>query len=381
MEHNTEFEDIRPYYDEEVNAALKRIVSEPEFAVLTDYLFPDTPKENIISTISNIHTAAEFQKQFMHPAVRAIINKSASGLTSSGFDNIKHGNAYVFISNHRDIVLDSAILQILLVEHGFETTEITFGSNLMLSPFIVDLEKVNRMVMTSRNGTKREMLANFKRLSSYIRHTITDKKTSIWIAHRNGRTKDGNDKTQEELLKMFNMSGNGDFTNSFDELNITPVSISYEYEPCDVLKIQELCSSMNSSYNKNPGEDLKSIITGITTPKGRIHLSVGVPIKDELIGLNNLADNKDKIKKLALLIDNQIYDRYKLWPSNYIAADLLSDESEYFDFYTPEEKEIFCSFVTDRLKNLNGNSKLFKQMFLKLYANPVYNFTGSNITS
>lgn len=248
-----DFEDIRPYLDEEINPALKRIIAVPEFGKILDFLFPDKDKRKIIENLSKVYTALDFQKQFMYPLVYSIVNKTSNGLTTSGFDKLIPGKPYLFVGNHRDIVLDSAFLQVILLDFGHLTSEITFGSNLMTNQFIIDLGKVNRMFKVYRGGNRMELFRNAQILSAYIRHTITQKKTSAWIAQRNGRTKDGSDKTETGLLKMFNISGSSDFITSFSELNIVPLSISYEFEPCCATKVKEKMSVHRGiPYQKGP---------------------------------------------------------------------------------------------------------------------------------
>jgi len=372
MNPSFDFEDIRPYNNDEINPALRRITAEPVFQNVLDYLFPDRSNDEIISEIHTITSAVEFQKVFMHLAIRSIVKQTSSGLTYSGFDNINPDNAYLFIANHRDILLDSAILQILLVENNFDTSEITFGSNLMTSEFAIDAGKVNRMFKVVRDGTKREMHTNSKRLSAYMRYAITKKNTSLWIAQRKGRTKDGNDKTEPGLLKMLNISGTGNFIENFTKLNIVPLTISYEYEPCDILKVKELYYSLKAPYKKSPGEDLNSIITGITQQKGRIHLSIGKPINDKLFEIEERADN-DKINQLARMIDKQIYENYKLWKTNYIAYDILYNEKKHINKYTSEDKETFKNYISKQLNNIKGDKKILENIFLNIYANPVEN--------
>ena len=378
MNTSFNFEDIRPYNDDEINPALKRITSEAVFQKILDYLFPKKSKEEIISEIHTITSAIEFQKVFMHKAIRSIVRQTSDGLTCSGFDNIDPDNAYLFIANHRDILLDSAILQMLLVEHDFDTSEISFGSNLMISDFIIDVGKVNRMYKVFRDITSREMLNNSKRMSAYMRYTVTKKNISVWIAQRNGRTKDGNDKTEPSLLKMLNISGNKDFIKNFTEFNIVPLTISYEYEPCDALKVKELYLKLKAPYKKDPDEDLKSIITGITQQKGRIHLAVGKPIKKELYKIDEIS-NKDKFNELARIIDKQIYDNYKLWKTNYIAYDLLYNNSKYINYYTSVEKEAFKEYMSKQINNIKADKKTLEQIFLKIYANPVINKKRHNV--
>ncbi|MBI4646526.1 MAG: acyltransferase [Bacteroidia bacterium] len=316
----------------------------------------------------------EFQSQIMHKVIRSIINQSSDGLTYEGFENIDRSSAYLFITNHRDIVLDSGILQILLHENNFETSEITFGSNLMQNQFIVDIGKLNKMFKVSRGETGREFYINSKRLSSYIRYTITQKKQSVWIAQRNGRTKDGNDKTETGLLKMLNVSGTGDFINNFKELQLVPVTTSYEYEPCDILKTREVYLSAKGPYQKSPNEDLNSILTGVKEYKGRIHFVIGKPINNELNRLEGTNEN-EKYKQLGLLIDKFIYSKYKLYPTNYIAYDLLYNCKKYMQHYTPTLKTEFENYAEKKLESLKelGNMHELRSIFLGIYANPVLN--------
>ena len=277
------FDDIRPYCDNEAHDVLQKIIKDPLFMKLVNNLWPSMSYEEVQAKAEKVNSNLEFQVEFMHPAIRTIVARSAKELTCSGFEHLDKNEAYLFVANHRDILLDSAILQILLVENGFATSEITFGKNLMEEGFITDFGRLNRMFAVMREGTSRELYDISKKLSAYIRHTLVDKNTSVWIAQRNGRTKDGNDQTQTGLLKMLNISGTGSFAENFAELKIVPLTISYEYEPCDVFKVQELyLSGLLTKYIKAEGEDLNSIITGIIQPKGRIHMKVGTPILNEL---------------------------------------------------------------------------------------------------
>lgn len=251
MFNEADFEDLRPYHDNEINPALKRIISEPLFDKILDFLFPGQDKNKIRQGLAETYTAHDFQLHFMHPLVSSIVNKTSAGLTFDGFEQLTPGTPYLFVANHRDIVLDSAMLQVLLLDNGHLTSEITFGSNLMINQFIIDLGKVNRMFKVIRGGNKMELLRNSRQLSAYIRYTITRKKVSAWIAQRSGRTKDGNDKTEPGLLKMFNMSAGKDFHHAFAELNIVPLVVSYEHEPCCALKIKELMASLKKHTRKN----------------------------------------------------------------------------------------------------------------------------------
>jgi hypothetical protein len=258
------------------------------------------------------------------------------------------------------------------VEHGFATSEITFGNNLMEAGFITDFGRLNRMFTVLREGTGRELYEISRRLSAYIRHTIVDKNVSVWIAQRNGRTKDGFDQTQTGLLKMLNISGLGGFADNFAQLQIVPLTISYEYEPCDVLKVQELyLSGLHTKYVKAQGEDLNSIITGVVQPKGRIHLQVGTPIVNELQRLDKGANDNENIKQLTSLVDAQIYNDYKLWPVNYIAADIMESSSTYSKHYTSAEKENFINYIQSKINIIEGDKETLFNLFIRMYSNPV----------
>ncbi|MCX6295913.1 MAG: 1-acyl-sn-glycerol-3-phosphate acyltransferase [Bacteroidetes bacterium] len=367
------FNDIRPYYEHEASEAMERIKNDPLFMQLVKHIWPNMTQEEAFSKAAKVKDNMGFQLEFMHQAIRVIIERSSTGLTCSGFEKIDPNQAYLYIANHRDILLDSAILQILLVEHGFKTSEITFGNNLMQGKFITDFGKLNRMFTVLREGNSRELYEISQKLSAYIRHTIIDKNVSVWIAQRNGRTKDGNDLTQTGLLKMLNMSGMGkNFSESMKQLKIVPLTISYEYEPCDDLKVQELyLSSLHSKYIKAPGEDLNSIITGIIQPKGRIHMAVGMPIEKELLEIEKSGNENEKIKQLVNLIDEQLQSNYKLWPVNYIANDILNDSKEYSSFYTDIEKENFIRYIKQKTNNIKGDEQTIYNLFINMYANPI----------
>jgi len=373
-----DFKDISPYYDDEINPALKRIVANPLMDKILEFLFPGENREQIKQDLANTETAIGFQRSFMHPLVNSIVRKTSDGLSSDGFENLKPGTPYLFISNHRDIVLDSAILQVLLLDHHHLTSEITFGSNLMINQFIIDLGKVNRMFKVERGGNKAELIANSQKLSAYIRYTISGKNTSVWIAQRPGRTKNGNDKTETGLLKMLNMSGTDNFAESFRELNIAPLVISYEYEPCCASKIKELLvTKQTGSYQKRPDEDLMSIITGITQPKGRIHFAVTRPVNDYIDEIDEKDTRNNKLLHLAELMDKEIYCHYRLWPGNYVAFDMMNATDRFSSFYTAEEKNKFLKYMENEIRGIEGDRKAIEELFFSIYANPLINATRS----
>lgn len=370
-----DFEKIRPYNDSEVNAAIGRIISSPLFDKILSFLFPLSEHVKIKQNISRLERSVDFQRQFVYKVISEILNRTSAGLTSSGFSRLTAGTPYTFISNHRDIVLDAALLDILLFDHGHETAEITFGSNLMISDFIIDLGKVNRMFVVNRSCNGRDFFRNSQLLSSYIRYTITEKKVSVWIAQRNGRTKDGSDQTEPALLKMLNYSGKMDFRKSFEELNILPVAISYEYEPCCAFKIRELSHiSQSGIYIKSREEDLNSILTGISQPKGRIHLSVINNSTSLISEADKKSTTNEKINCLASLIDRSIHLCYHLWPNNYIAFDMLYGTSDFTNMYEDSDIDKFRKYMDEELSMLPEiDADLKKFLFLKIYANPVVN--------
>lgn len=369
------FDDIRAFYDHEVKDTTNKLVEDPLFMKLINYLWPDVKFEEIKAKAQKVNGNVDFQLQFMHDAIRKIIQLTSSGLSSNGFEHLDPKKNYLFIANHRDILLDAAIMQVLLVENGFPTSEITFGNNLKEEGFVSEFLKLNRMITALRDGTAKELYEISKKLSAYIRHTIIDKKVSVWIAQRNGRTKDGHDYTQSGLLKMLNISGNKGFLENFTQLNIVPLTISYEYEPCDDMKTNELFQyAKHSSYTKAPGEDMKSTVTGIQQFKGKIHLTVGKPIDAaEYEIINAQKNDNEKIKALSALIDTRIYADYRLNPINYVACDLLTNTQDYEKFYSPEEKQKFISYMTKKLQNIEGEKEMLESIFLKQYAQPVLN--------
>ncbi len=370
------FEVLRPYYDSETEEVMKRIAVDVTYHKAMAYLWPGITREEAVQKALQIKSPFEFQTGYMHHAIWTIVNNTSKGLSYSGIEKLDRDKAYLFVANHRDILLDSAILQIILDKEGFSTSEITFGSNLMEQGFITDFGKMNRMFMVKREGNVKELYDISRQLSAYLRHTILDKNVSVWIAQRNGRTKDGNDMTQTGLLKMLNMSGK-DFKTSFSELNIVPLTISFEYEPCDALKVQELyLSSLHSKYIKAPGEDLNSILTGIQQPKGKIHMSFGTPILQELDEINTAANENEKIRLLAIAIDKQVHQNYKLYAVNHIAYDLLHDTNVFEATYTAGEKENFLAYIQAHIEKMKGEPDILKNLFLKLYANPVINKLG-----
>lgn len=373
-----EFDAIRPYHQNEIPAALNRIASNPHFRQLLNYLFPPEKHEEIINSLKYFSTTENFQKEVMKPVIRSIVQKTAASLTFSGIGNLSHDKANIFIANHRDILLDSALLNLILIENDFNTCEITWGNNLIISPFVEDIGKSNKMITVFRNGSPKEMLQNSQLLSRYIRRSVTQNNQSVWIAQRKGRSKDGTDTTDMSVLKMLILTRQNGIIESLKDLNITPVTISYEWEPCDSLKVRELYISEKHEYVKEKNEDIDSILGGVVSEKGRIHLHIGKPINDELDGLDVDVRVNKLLQKIAGLVDHHIHAGYKLWPSNYLAYDLLTGNTQFANKYDDKTREKLNRRLGRTINMIDGNRVKITDLFLRLYANPVFNRLGRN---
>lgn len=374
MEQSFDFEPVRPYNDAEVPAAIEAITKDIFFPMVVKYCMPEANVEEVIRMFSQIKTVNEFQAKVMHPAIHSVMSKTTDGVTSEGVEKLDNSKRHMFIANHRDIVLDSAFLDVILYEKGIDTCQITFGSNLMKGNLVVNIGKLNKMFRIIRGGNIKDFYKNSVEVSAYMRYAITELNDSVWIAQRNGRTKDGNDKTEVGVLKMFSLSSDKPFVDNLDELSITPVSVSYEYEPCDFLKTAELYISKFQKYIKGENEDLNSILTGIKQPKGRVHLAITDPITREELEQCDRLEKNDKIVALAALIDQRIYRHFKLFKTHFIAYDLLFGQ-RYSDRYTEQEKADFIVYMNGGLDQLGkemDRSEL-EQIFLRIYANPVIN--------
>jgi len=369
-----DFDVIRPYNDSETQAAIKRIIADNTFHQMMDYLFTPEKKELVLSNINKVKNVTEFQSAFSVPSIEAILEKTSMGMSYSGFENIVDGEAYLYIANHRDIVLDSSIIGIAHYRSKIKSPQATWGSNLMVSPLIVDLGKSNKMITVFREGSPKELLLNSRRLSTYMRKSITELNNSVWIAQRKGRAKTGFDKTDVSILKMLILSGENDIKSKLIDLNITPATISYEWEPCDAMKVNETYLSKDKTYVKGDDEDFMSILGGLTGEKGRIHLTMGKPINDDILKIDNShINNKQFIELVAELTDKQIYSNYKLWPSNFLAYDLLNNSTEFSSKYDNNTREVFESRYKNTTKLAQHDNKEIRELFLLLYANPVIN--------
>jgi len=371
---NTDFDDLRPYHDSEINAAMRRITDDPLFEVLAGKLYPEASVEDLKYKFRQLNSVSEFQTKVMHYAINYIVENTITDFSYNGLGLIDKNVSYLCVSNHRDILLDSALFELILYTNGIKTTEITFGSNLMKPDFVVDIGKSNKMFKVERGGNPRDFYKNSKHLSEYIRHTITGKKESIWIAQRNGRTKDGNDATDQGILKMFSMSGSVDLVENLSELNILPIAISYQWEPCDVLKVNEIYKSRREKYEKAPGEDLQSILTGITSPKGMVHIEITPPVTSDVMAGFHPANKNELISGVCKQMDKQIITGYRLFDTNYIACDLMDGTARFMNtHYSADSKAHFINDMDAKLNRLEGDPDELKAIYLGIYGNAVKN--------
>lgn len=371
--HN--FDYIRSYRDDEVNSILQKLIADPEFNRILNKIFSPDKVSAIKQSVKYINTIKDFQSRYIVEYAKSIIQKSVGSLSELGLSNLDPEKSYLFISNHRDIILDSAFLNEILHHNGFVTTEIAIGSNLLIYPWIKDLVKLNRSFIVRRDLTGKEMLAGSMRLSAYIRSKITKENSSVWIAQREGRTKDGNDQTQIGLLKMFNFSGEKSLAENFNELNIIPVSISYELEPCDAAKTQEIYNRQtNIEFVKTPEQDMISMARGIEDKKGNIHFNFGKIQDDYYTKLAEIPRQNDKYNYIAGAIDKEIHTGYKIRKYNYIAYDIINNNNVSFaQKYTKEQKDEFIDFAHAKIEPLEGEKSLLLKIFYELYANPLIN--------
>ena len=369
------FDEIRPYNNHEVEEKMKLLLEDPVFDRVLMHIYPDEQKTNEVKyLLSTFKTIDDVQFKFIYELLKKVISTTTRGLSFDGLEHLEKDKPYLFISNHRDIIIDSALLNYLIYKNGMNTTQIAIGSNLLILDWIIHAVKLNRSFIINRDATSRELLTASLKVSDYIRKSITTDHVSIWIAQREGRTKDGSDKTQVSLLKMLNMSNKKSFIEGFAELNVVPVSISYEIEPCGIGKIRErMQKEVDESYIKKSKDDLKSMARGMFGQKGRIHFSFDEPINTELFKFRPDDRPNEMFQQLASLIDNHIHSHFKLWPNNYIACDWLTGESLYKNQYTDDDEKAFHNLILEAQSEIEGDKEDIRLRFLKLYANPVIN--------
>ena len=369
----TEFESISPYTDEQASEALGKLADHPAVAQASRYFFPEESADFLKNVLKQIKTIDQFQVLVMQRFVRWVLEHTAKNFSYDGISNIDPNKKFLALSNHRDIIMDPAITQLVLYTNGIPMTEIAVGDNLITNEAIEYLIRSNRMIKVVRGISARELYLSSQLLSKYIRLNITEQRSSIWLAQRQGRTKNGYDVTEQGLLKMLDMSGTGDFQSNFEALNIIPMSISYEYEPCDILKARETVISRKQKYVKAEGEDFNSIMVGIMQPKGNIHLNIGKPLTSEEIAAAAQCDKNDRYQLIRHAVDIRVIEGYKLWKNNYVAYDILNHSFRYSDKYTAADVETFVAYMEKQLDTVEPtlNREDLRKHFLEIYANPV----------
>lgn len=375
---SNKFDEIRPLNNTEVKDAVESLVVNPEFKHALKYIMPDVNWDEFVQMMRSFKTKEDFKTVLGKMAVTAIAKKSTFSLDISGRSRLTPGTCYTFISNHRDIVLDASFLNLMLYEVGYGMTQVAIGDNLLIRPWIETLVRLNNSVIVKRGLTGRQMLEASATLSAYIHHTIKETKESIWIAQREGRAKDSDDRTQSSVLKMLNIGGDKDLLSNIMELNIAPVSITYEYDPCDYLKAKEFqLKRDNPDFVKSPHDDLVSMETGILGNHGRVHLTLGTPINSSLAQLDPEMDKVTLFNTIASIIDKEIFRHYRFYPNNYVAYDLLIGGRRFAEAYSEKDKVFFEEYIQkqlDRIQLPDKDEAFLRTKLLEMYANPLKNY-------
>lgn len=377
----TEFDDIRPYNDDELPQIFEELIADPAFQKVACEVMPNVPFEILAQKVRSCNTKLEFQKMFCYGILWKIARDYTDGLTLDHTALPDKTKAYTYLTNHRDIILDSGFLSVLLIDQGMNTVEIAIGDNLLIYPWIKKLVRVNKSFIVQRALSMRQMLESSARMSRYMHYTIKEKNQSIWIAQREGRAKDSNDRTQDSVLKMLAMGGEGDLVSRLIEMNIAPLAISYEYDPCDYLKAQEFQLKRDmEDYKKTTQDDLKNMQTGLFGYKGHVHFQAAEVINDELLQLDHSLSKPEMFARVSALIDKQIHRNYRIYPGNYVAHDLLSGTTAFAGNYTPEEKQHFEVYLDQQLGKItipNKDVPFLHEKLLRMYANPLTNYLAA----
>jgi len=372
-----DFEEIRCYQNEEIHQVLERLSNEKQFMKVLSTIYPLLPKDVIKQRIMSYKTSYAFQKEMVYPFLQYLEANKTKGITLNGLEKIDISKSYLYISNHRDIILDSAFLCGKFIEKNMDTVQIAIGDNLLISPWIEDLVRVNKSFIVKRGLGARQILESSKRLSAYIAMTLEENQ-SIWIAQREGRAKDSNDRTQESLLKMLNMYGSGSFIENLTKLNICPLSISYEYDPCDYLKAWEMqLRRDNSCFKKNAQDDLLNMETGVMGYKGKVVYEITGSINNELKKIaEETSSRNEQITLVTELIDRRIHMNYNIFNVNKIAFDILKAGNNFTSDYTDIEKNEFEKYLVLQISKIDIENKdisFLRMKILEMYANPLIN--------
>ena len=372
-----QFDAIRPFEPEELPEVFERLIADEQFRSVIGVVFPNIPFEAIAQKMRQCKTNLDFQLAFCYGFLKDLLSKASKGCDID-VNNVDVTRRYTFVSNHRDIVLDSALLDVLLIDAGFKTTcEIAIGDNLLAAPWIKDLVRVNKSFIVERSAGVREMLMSSKRMAEYMHYVVEKKNDNVWIAQREGRAKDSDDRTQPSILKMMAMGGTGNIIERLMQLHIVPLAISYEYDPCDFLKAMEFQLKRDvEGWKKTKQDDVMSMRTGIMGYKGRIHYHAAPCIDDFLQTLDPNMPKGELFDTIAAHIDKQIHANYMLYPCNYIAADMLAGNDNLATNYTAEDKAAFEKYLESRLAMIdipNKDEAFLRERILTMYANPAKN--------
>lgn len=375
MTDDTLYNEIRPYRDFEFRQVIDGMLESSMADLLISTVFPGMPVEVIKNLLRQMDTIKEFQEKIIYKAIQSILSKTSTGFTHSGLENLDKNSAYLFISNHRDIILDPSLINAVIFEKGFETAEVAIGDNLLETAWVKDLARLNKSFIVKRNLPVRELILSSKLLSNYIFETITKKNHPVWIAQREGRAKDGNDQTQPGLLNMIGMSSKNSLKTHFININIVPVSISYEHDPCDVDKVRSLYAlKFFGGYTKEKNEDNLAMRKGILGDKGSIHVHFGKPIAQDIEKLPDDLHKNEFIKQIGELIDRHIVGNYKIHKSNRIAYDLIYNINYDDDSpYSKEDRQEFSEDMEQKIASLAGEEPELRTIFLEMYARPYQN--------
>lgn len=378
---NVEFDEIRPYHNEELPQIYEELIADPAFRQVVAAVIPGVPFDMIARKMRACKSKREFQEAFCYDLLWKIAKDATNGLTLDHTALEDKKAAYTYISNHRDIILDSGFLSILLIDQGMDTVEIAIGDNLLVYPWIKKLVRVNKSFIVQRGLPMRQMLESSARMSRYMHYTIAQKKQSIWIAQREGRAKDSNDLTQDSILKMLAIGGEGDIIDRLMEMNIAPLAISYEYDPCDFLKAWEFQLKRDvPGYKKTTADDLRSMQTGLFGFKGSVHFQTGACINDELERMDRSLPKPELFSRISALIDQRIHSNYRIYPNNYVACDLLEGNGNFASHYTADDKQRFQAYLEQQLARIeipDKDTDFLREKMLLMYANPLKNYLAA----
>ncbi|MDE6683205.1 MAG: 1-acyl-sn-glycerol-3-phosphate acyltransferase, partial [Muribaculaceae bacterium] len=374
------FTDISPYDDSQFHEKMEKLIKEPGFLHAIRYTMPEEDMPKLLSELEKIDNKHDFQTKIMYPFLEMLAKTTTSGISLGGVKYYNPSMNYVFITNHRDIVLDASFLNLAFLRRGMPTSEVAIGNNLLVFEWINDLVRLNKSFIVKRNTGLREGLEAAKKLSAYIRYAILDKHESIWIAQREGRAKDSSDHTQESLLKMLSISGEGTFNEKLEDLNIMPVSISYEFDPNDYLKAKEfLMRRRDPQFKKSQRDDLFSMETGLLQFKGKVHFQMTPRINTKLDQIGDFRDTNTAAKYVGALIDNAIHRSYEIFPINYIAYDMLHESKRFARKYSEEQRHEVEEYFNRQLNKVELDDvteeerKYMMEMMLVMYSNPLKN--------